>query len=130
MKGLFTVTARGEGRDFGVGRFPARLESFELLGGPFGPLVRWWFVVAVRGEAVSLPWDTGTAVIPGSRIAHLLQALGQPLPEDDRAAAEIDPGALVGMPCQVHLDRRYDEEQSRQVVSCIASVLPVGGEDD
>jgi hypothetical protein len=129
MKGLFTVSGSGEGRDFGLGRFAARLESFELLRGPFGPLVRWWFVIEVRGETVRLPWDTGTAVTPGSRLAHLLQALGHPLPQDDRAAREIDPTTFLGAACQVHLDRRYDEEQSRQVVSCIASVFPPGASD-
>ena len=128
MRGLFTVTPQGEGEDFGTGRFPAQLESFELLRSPYAPLVRWWFAVEVPRETVSLPWDTGTAVIPGSRLAHLLQALGQPLPQNDRAAAAIDPETLLGTRCQVHLDRRYEEEQSRQVVSCIASVLPISAD--
>jgi hypothetical protein len=122
MKGLFTVSGQGGGRDFGIGCFPARLESFELLRGPYGPVVHWWFAVAIGDETVRLPWETGTAVTRGSRLAHLFQALGQPLPPDDEAAAEVDPSAFLGAACQVHLDRRYEEEGSRQVVSCIATV--------
>jgi hypothetical protein len=124
MKGLFSVSRTRAGGDFGVGRFAARLESFELLRGAGGPIVRWWFAVEVPGETVRLPWDTGTAVAAGSRLAILLQAVRQPLPTDDGAAAEIDAATFLGAPCYVHLDRRYEEEGSRQVVSCIASVSP------
>jgi hypothetical protein len=126
MRGIFTILPPGPRRDLGIGRFPARLDAVEVLEGPYGWLVRWWFAVEVPGETVRLPLETGTAITVGSRLAQLLLALGQPLPADERAAAAIDLTTLVGAPCQVQLDRRYEDEQSRQVVSAISVVLPPG----